>query len=490
MSTNNSKDREPGVPLKDLPFIPRIINPDKIKEVVIFSGDGPIREAGASLQTQMPWAQVTTITNPSNLSRLRSEHGLALIMDDAALNIADTEGLRQNNKDAVICLLSRHKLVQTAPPAVAGSEFPYTSKADLIFAVNKDEFLPERIMYSVVRLAEDHLNIKKRPGVRRFILLLVDDEPSWASYFLPILYKIIGQRAVVKLTRTYEETLSFLFGVNDESGIKANYRQRGFGDQVVCLITDIFFPKGESMDGRAGPELIRLVNRYYIRIPIIIASKAKEATELAHLGFVLPKGDPGSLETLKDYIHDRTGMGDFVVYDEEGQELDRLKNIGEMQRLLGEANEGTDRAAQLRTILEAYGERDKFSTWFYMHSLPELGDRLRPQRHKGRQMIEVLRRSIEREVVRRAQTPLVIQDRRIRDLEGLLAALKTTPLERIRPLSDNDVISSWLDYQGYSELAEELRPVHGEGPELAAAIIGLVEKWTVQYQRSQINRSP
>jgi hypothetical protein len=187
MSTNKSKDRKPGVPLKDLPFTPRIINPDKIREVVVFSGDGPIREAGASLQTQMPWVRVRIITNPATLSQLRSECGLALIVDDAALNIADTEMLRRNNKDAVICLLSRHKLVQTAPPAIAGKEFPYTSKADLVFAVNKDEFLPERIMYSVVRLAEDHLNIKKRPGVRRFILLLVDDEPSWASYFLPIL---------------------------------------------------------------------------------------------------------------------------------------------------------------------------------------------------------------------------------------------------------------------------------------------------------------
>ncbi|MCX6833863.1 MAG: hypothetical protein NTW07_01805 [candidate division Zixibacteria bacterium] len=485
MSTNNSKSRQPGVPLGDLPFTPRIVNPDKIREVVIFSGDGPIREAGASLQTQMPWVHVRTITNPATLVQFRSEYGLAFIMDDAALNIADTEMLRRNNKDAVICLLSRHKLVQTAPPAVARKEFPYTSKADLVFAVNKDEFLPERIMYSVVRLAEDHLNIKKRPGVRRFILLLVDDEPSWASYFLPILYKIIGQRAVVKLTRTYEETLAFLFGVNDESDIKANYRQRGFGDQVVCLITDIFFPKGESMDGQAGPDLIRLINRYYIRIPIIIASKAKEAAAMAHLGFVLPKGDPGSLEILKDYIHDRTGMGDFVVYDDDGHELHRLKNMGDMQRLLGEANEGTDRATQLRTILEAYGERDKFSTWFYMHSLPELGDRLRPQRHKGRHMIDVLRRSIEREIVRRAQTPLIIENTRVLNLEDLLGALRAAPPDRIQPLSNNDIISSWLDYQGYSELAEELRPVHGEGAELTAAIVSIVERWMAIYKRPQ-----
>jgi len=33
--------------------------------------------------------------------------------------------------------------------------------------------------------------------------------------------------------------------------------------------------------------------------PIVIASKAAEARELGQAGFVLPKGDPGSLETLE-----------------------------------------------------------------------------------------------------------------------------------------------------------------------------------------------
>ena len=476
------KNRSPKQVQGEISFTPRIINPEKIQEVVIFSGDGPIRQAGSALQTEMPWVQVSVLTDPAMLSRLRSDQGLAIIMDDAAINIADCDALRQNNRDVMICLLSRHKLIQTAPPSISLRDFPYTARADLIFAVNKEEFIPERIICSVVRLAEDHMNIRKRPAIHRFILLLVDDEPSWASYFLPILYSMIGQRAVVKLTRTYEETLEFLFGVENESRIRNNYWENGYGDQVVCLITDIFFPKGDVLDGRAGQDLIRLVNEYFTHIPIIIASKAKEASELADMGYILPKGDPGSLETLKDYLRDRTGMGDFVVYDGTGRELHRLKNIRAMYQLLCEAAADSPEASRLRKILETYGEKDKFSTWFYMHSLPELGDRLRPQKQKGQEMINILKESIRCEIGRMSHTPLIIEGIKVFDLQDLLEVLKSVPWDKIRPFSDNDIISSWLDYQGYSELAEELRPLHGKGPELAKSVTGTVERWKAIYE--------
>jgi len=80
----------------------------------------------------------------------------------------------------------------------------------------------------------------------------VDDEPSWPSQFLPILYNIIGQRADVKITRTYEENTTVHVRVEDEALIREDYRENGYGDQVVCLITDILFPKGGRIDSEAG----------------------------------------------------------------------------------------------------------------------------------------------------------------------------------------------------------------------------------------------
>jgi hypothetical protein len=349
--------------------------------------------------------------------------------------------------------------------------------------VNKNEFPPEKIVLSAIRAAEDLINIKQDSTLRRFIFHVVDDEPRWFSQFLPLLYGIIGQRADVMISRTYEESLYFLFGVEEESKICLESRlSRGYGDDVVCLITDVFFPKGEELQSDAGRDLIRIVNKHLPRIPIIIASKAKEAQELCDLGFVLPKGDPGSLQKLREYILNFTGIGDLVLFDEEGREFRRARNIHEICAILRDAEQDTETGRRLRTILECYGEKDKFSTWLYMHSFRELGDRLRPRKSHGRELVTLLKRNLQREISRLERTPLLMGPMKIANLADLLSALRSLRPETIQPYSDNDIVSSWLDRRGYSELAEDLRPVHGSGEELRRTLVEIVEKWTAIYR--------
>ena len=483
MAENENQDTTRNRPQREFPFIPRVINPIKIKNVFIFSADEDIRKSQGVIRAEMPWIQGRVLSNPLMVSEIRSSNPTVMILDDTAMNLVDINKIRQNNDSIVIVLLSYHKLVHCSPPSIAQKVFPYTAYADLIFAVNRHEFNPGRIITSVVRAAEDHLNIEKRSGISRFILLIVDDEPSWPSQFLPLLYEIIGQRVDVKVTRTYEEALRFLFGVQNEEEIPGNYAESGNGDQIVCLITDIFFPKGEDINSNAGKDLIRLVKKYYARIPIIIASKAAEEADLSGAGFVLPKGDPGSLVTLRRYIRDLTGIGDFVIHDESGEELYRLKDVREMYRLFLKADSEGPEAERLRSLIEMYGEKDKFSTWFYMHSLQELGDRLRPQKMKGKRMVTIMKRLLKRELLRMSYIPLIVDGIKANNLQGLLHMLYAVPPEKIQPLSDNDIISSWLDQKGYSELAEELRPIHGSGAYLREVIAEIVNKWIIIYEK-------
>jgi len=135
------------------------------------------------------------------------------------MSLADIDKIRESNRDVLIILLSFVGLIQHSPPSVALKEYPYTAKADLIFAVDNGDFAPSKIITSVIRAAEDHLNIARHPDISRFIILIVDDEPSWPSQFLPVLYRIIGQRADVKITRTFEEAIKFMLGVEHESQI-------------------------------------------------------------------------------------------------------------------------------------------------------------------------------------------------------------------------------------------------------------------------------
>jgi hypothetical protein len=81
-----------------------------------------------------------------------------------------------------------------------------------------------------------------------------------------------------------------------------------------------------------------------------------------------------------------------------------------------------------------------------------------------------------------ARTPLLLQDRKIFNLDDLRAAIQSLDPDTIQPYSDNDMISSWLDRQGYPELAEELRPIHGSGAGLSRALAQTIEKWIGLYK--------
>jgi hypothetical protein len=473
-------------PKKEFRFTPRIINPVKIKNVIIFSADEQIRQTKNILEKSMPWVAVEILSDPISAGNYRSAGAMVLILDDVALNLVNTETIKQKNKDAVIVLLSATELIQCSPPSIAQEKLPYTAKADLVFAFNKTDCAPEKIIQSVVRSAEDLLNISKYSDVRRYIFLIVDDEPRWLSQFFPILYDIIGQRADVKTVRTYEEALKFLFGVEKESDIDdRQYISSGHGDDVVCLITDIFFPKENDLKSDAGKDLINLIQNYYPRIPIIIASKTKVAEAFKDSAFILPKGDPGSLITLRKYIQDGTGMGDFLIQNEKGEISYRIKNIQEMIEVLEQAGKNTREAIKLRGLLESYGKRDCISTWLYMHSFRELGDVLRPIHVGGKRMITVLKRHLKREVLRMASTPLYIDNEKASNLPELLHLLKIVDPSKIQSLSDNDVFSSWLDRKGYTELAEELRPIHGTGQTLIKSLSSIVAKWVHLYNEKK-----
>ena len=466
-------------------FSPRIINPKKIANVIIFSADEKVRRSGKIVEKEMPWINCVVFSDPLSTADFISEKASVFVFDDMSMTFIDSKKIHKNNKDAVVVLLTSNDQIHRSSPSVALKKFPYTGKADFVFAFNQTKYIPNQIITSVIRCSEDLLNIEHYSQERRFIFLIVDDEPRWFSQFLPALYEIIGQRADVKVTRTYEETLRFLFGIEHESEIDKNhYLDNGHGDDVVCLITDVFYPRGREQRSNAGVDLIKLVNAYYPRIPTIIASKAKEAEDLKDMAFVLPKGDPGSIETLRKYIYDHTGLGDFLVRDSNGKEIYRAKHITELYSIIKEAQKETKRAGQLRNILENYGQKDSFSTWLYMHGFRELGDRLRPMHITGKEMISVLKSQLKKEIGRMEKTPIIIDNIEVFELSELLNTLQQADPSTIQPLSDTDTFSTWLDCKSYPELAEELRPIHGSGKKLRSKISGIVEKWVKIYAES------
>ena len=464
-------------------FWPRSINPIKVGQVVIFSAEKRIRETAGLLVEAMPWLNVEVLREPQAVNEYKTDVPMVFILDDTALPVVDTEVVRINNPGCVIVLLTANTFLQSSAPRPARERFPFSASAELVFAYDSDTCPPHLIVPAAVRAVEDLINIRQSGHIRRFVFLVVDDEPRWVSQFLPVLYNIIGQRAAVMIARTFEETLTFLFGIDDETRIGSpDSTFTGQGDDVVFLITDLVFPREDELDGNSCRDLIRLITQHYPRIPIVIASKADEAEAFRDDFYILPKGDPGSLTELNDHIHDYSGIGDFLIIDDDNNVLYRITSIHELYDVLCLAEEESTEGLKIRDIFEVYGQRDAFSTWLYMHSYRELGDIIRPDRSQGLQLISFLKEHIEKEIERIERTPLIIGSEHAYTLHDLLRALHSVPVEVIQELADNDVISSWLDWHGYTLLAEEVRPIHRIGENLRKAITTVIDRWICDYR--------
>ncbi|MDW7679129.1 MAG: hypothetical protein SCK70_01075, partial [bacterium] len=275
-----------------------------------------------------------------------------------------------------------------------------------------------------------------------------------------------------------------IFSISDPSEIdQQNYLSNGHGDDIVCVITDMYFPIDNKLSIKAGQAIVELIKKYFPRIPILIASKAEEGNHYKNFAFVIPKGDSGSLQALHEYIHDYTGMGDFIIRDEKGAIRYRVSNIHQLLKLIIEAEDNSLESKQLRKLLEKYGRKEYFSTWLYMHGFRDLGDELRPKRATGKKMLNILKQAITAEIERTQKSPLIINGNRIFSLEDLLKLLRTIEPDKIQFLSDNDIFSYWLDRKGFPELAEEFRPIHGTGYELTKSLADLVEKWIPIYRK-------
>jgi len=432
----------------------RLLNPLRITEVYA-CGNMLLKDAVNALNAgrEIPWVDIKVVP-PTRIAGQKIADGhFVLLVDYTAAQFMDPEEFRKNNPDAIVVLLSSSAYIGSYPPGKSEKDYPYVKNADFVFYIGDGDNAPTAVIPAAIRCAEDKVNIERYSHEKRFVFLVVDDEPRWFSQFLPVLYRIIGQRADIAIARSYEQAEEFI-------------RERG--DSIVCLISDIYIPKGGAM-GPNGKELILSAKKSYPRFPVIIASKSEEGKELEDIALITPKGDPGSIEKLEQYVRDFTGMGDFLFY--EGHELKAraatlLELLNRIERLPTE-------------VLEKYAKQDLFSTWFYMHGFEKLGDILRPRQDRGEVLRTVLVQSIYEALACAADESFLFHDdfgNLVTSAESpieLAKCISTLGVGIVEAYSHSDAYSTWLMRKGFVNLADDLRPLHGEGEELRKQILDI-----------------
>jgi CheY-like chemotaxis protein len=251
-----------------------------------------------------------------------------------------------------------------------------TSVFDRIFIWTGDY----RLLVAMIKYVEDKLNVQSDTatvGVQ--VIILVEDDISFYSSYLPLLYtQILNQsqrlisegvnlthkflrmraRPKILLCSTYEEAWSYF---------------EKYEDFVLGVISDIDFLREGVKDSEAGFKFAEAVRKKKEDIPILLQSgDAKASVTATDIGAAfLQKGSPTLLHDLTNFVMTHFGFGDFIFRMPDGTEVGRAMNLKQL-------------AEHLQTVpdecIQFHAKRNHFSNWLKARTEFWLAHKLRPQK--------------------------------------------------------------------------------------------------------------
>jgi len=251
-----------------------------------------------------------------------------------------------------------------------------------------------RILLAIIKTIEDKLNLKhdtRLVGVQTIIL--IEDSVRFYSSYLPIIYtelmrhsqrviregvnlthKMLRMRARPKilLCETYEEAWQYF---------------QNYHETVLGVISDVQFPHNGVIDPKAGIKFARQVKKSHPDIPILLQSNKAKMEAIAHkvgASFLL-KNSPRLLHQLRQFMKQYFSFGDFVFCMPDGTEVDRARNLHELEEKLHTVPDES---------LIYHAERNHFSNWLKARTEFYLAHRLRPQKVTDFSSVAGLRKSL------------------------------------------------------------------------------------------------
>ncbi len=200
------------------------------------------------------------------------------------------------------------------------------------------------LLLSIVKLLEDKMNLEDdiaEAGVQ--MILFVEDSVRFYSSILPYLYKFVLQQSYnfsMEALNEHQRTLRMrgrpkvVLARNYEEA-HALYEQ--FHENVLGVITDVQYPKGDVPDGKAGIELCAEIRKKDPYVPIIVESSEAEHkwdADLYDASFINKNSKKIDLD-IQHAMKEHFGFGDFVFRDPHtGEEIARVRNLKELQNVI------------------------------------------------------------------------------------------------------------------------------------------------------------
>lgn len=362
--------------------------PHKVKEVLLFAtlydsfsiereGQFSDKIFGEYLQLNLyaapRFTSVNTLEHLSNIIHTR-HFDLVIIMAGADIFLPlEVARIVYNAKPRIpiLLLLNSDRDVRPFQLAIQGSP-----AIDRIFVWNANS----NVFLAMIKYIEDKKNVAndtRMGGVR--VILLVEDSIKYYSRYLPLLFTSVMMQTQALVSDKSEDELHkiFKYRARPKVLLVSSYEEalviiHEYKEKLLCVISDVQFPRNGVDDTNAGIELLNYV-RQTLRYPIPLllqshdSSNAIKAADI-QAGFIT-KNSYTLANDINEFINKNLGFGDFVFRNAKGDPIGGAKNLEEFESYLKIVPEES---------LVYHGSKNDFSSWMMARGEIKIAERLIP----------------------------------------------------------------------------------------------------------------
>ncbi|MBN1108277.1 MAG: pyruvate, phosphate dikinase [Bacteroidales bacterium] len=290
--------------------------------------------------------------------------------------------LRARHYDMVIIMLGVHKESPMILCSKIKDKYPYlptflllNNPADVPFVrKQKNAGVPfdnyfvwtgeSKVFFAMVKLLEDKVNVDNdtQKGLTG-VILIVEDSAEYYSSYLPMLYTLVMEQTKNLIEDASSDELYKVLKLrarpkillaSDWEGAINLYNK--FRERMLCVISDMRFPKNGVMCDSAGYELLKLIREEVPNLPTLLQSAEPENAQYAFelKSTFINKNSESLLQDLKSFINYYLGFGHFVYCDNTGRQIAVAKSMKEFEAYLETVPEDS---------LAYHAMKNHFSLW-------------------------------------------------------------------------------------------------------------------------------
>ena len=249
-----------------------------------------------------------------------------------------------------------------------------------------------KVFFAMVNLLEDKVNVDNDTKIGLIgVILLIEDSAEYYSSYLPILYTLIMDQ-----TRNLIEDVSsdelykvlklktrpkILLASNWEDAIIIYNKYK---NNLLCVISDIRFPRDGEYNDKAGFDLIQYIKTEMPNLPTVLQSSDPGNAKFAYKlkSNFINKNSESLLQDLKSFINYYLGFGHFVYRDDKGRQIAVAKSMKEFEAYLETVPEDS---------LEYHALRNHFSLWLMARGEVKIARQINPIKVSNYKTLQELR---------------------------------------------------------------------------------------------------